>query len=45
MDFTGIDEIKEQIADSNTIYDLCGRVVENPTKGVYIVNGKQILIK
>lgn len=29
----------------NTIYDLMGRRVLNPEKGIYIVNGKKILIK
>ena len=28
-----------------TIYDLQGRRVENPTKGVYIVNGKRVVVK
>ena len=27
------------------IYDLTGRKVENPVKGVYIVNGKKVLVK
>ncbi len=26
-------------------YDLSGRCVVKPTKGVYIVNGKKVLIK
>jgi hypothetical protein len=26
-------------------YDLQGRRVENPTKGIYIVNGKKVVIK
>ena len=28
-----------------TIYDLSGRSVKTPTKGIYIINGKQVLIK
>jgi hypothetical protein len=28
-----------------TIYDLQGRRVENPTKGIYIVNGRKVVIK
>ena len=27
------------------IYDLSGRRVENPTTGLYIVNGKKVLVK
>lgn len=30
---------------STTIYDLQGRRVMNPTKGVYIVNGKKVIVK
>ena len=26
-------------------YDISGRVVENPTKGVYIIDGKKVLGK
>ena len=28
-----------------TIYDLSGRRVENPEKGIYIVNGKKVIVK
>lgn len=45
IDFTGIDDIKETVVESNVIYDLSGRVVENPTNGIYIINGKKISIK
>ncbi|MBR3896326.1 MAG: hypothetical protein IKJ42_04805, partial [Bacteroidaceae bacterium] len=27
------------------VYDLQGRRVENPAKGIYIVNGKKVVIK
>lgn len=43
---TGIENT--QITKDNselTIYDLMGRRVTNPTKGVYIVNGKKVVIK
>ena len=30
---------------STIIYDLQGRRVENPTKGMYIVNGKKVIVK
>ena len=42
---TDIEEVTEQRADSNAIYDLQGRKVENPTKGMYIINGKKIMFK
>ncbi|MBO5881301.1 MAG: leucine-rich repeat domain-containing protein, partial [Paraprevotella sp.] len=29
----------------NVIYDLYGRVVDVPTKGIYIINGKKVLVK
>ena len=45
MNFTGIDDVKEQTVQNNVIYDLQGRVVDNPTEGIYIVNGKKIFIK
>ena len=34
---------KYEFATSDTTYDLHGRRVQNPTKGVYIVNGKKAL--
>ena len=49
MDFTGIDEMPEEVkAESGkvkTIYDLNGRVVDNPTNGIYIQNGKKVFVK
>ena len=56
MDFTGIDEVKAENgtngrrpeglkAKVKTVYDLQGRKVENPTNGVYIINGKKVVIK
>ena len=41
---TGIDyvEIKN---DNENIFDLAGRKVENPTKGIYIINGNKVFIK
>ena len=29
----------------NAIYDLLGRRVDNPTKGVYIVNGRKVVFR
>ena len=43
---TDIDEVKEQRAESKGVYyDLCGRVVENPTSGIYVINGKKVVVK
>lgn len=42
---TGIHAIVEDSKNANAIYDLQGRRVYKPTRGVYIVNGKKILIK
>ena len=41
---TGIENVENTVAD-NKYYDLQGRVVENPAKGLYIHNGKKIIIK
>lgn len=43
---TGIDEMKEQRAESKEIYDLTGRRVETVTApGIYIVGGKKVIIR
>lgn len=44
MDFTGINDINSN-RDINTYYDLNGNIVEIPSSGVYIVNGKKILVR
>ncbi|MBR5892282.1 MAG: leucine-rich repeat domain-containing protein [Bacteroidaceae bacterium] len=41
---TAIDPVVTEVND-NIYYDLSGRRVENPTRGIYIVNGKKRLIK
>lgn len=41
---TGISSIKADKGD-NSYYNLSGLRVENPTKGLYIVNGKKVVIK
>ena len=35
----------EQEATEEVIYDLMGRRVVNPTRGIYIVNGKKVFIQ
>ena len=44
---TGIETIEnsKHSTDDGVYYDLQGRRVENPTRGVYIVNGKKVVIK
>lgn len=42
---TGINELKGENGKVKVIYDLQGRKVENPTNGIYIVDGKKVLIK
>ena len=39
-----IEEITETVKD-NAIYDLSGRKVESPTKGLYIIDGKKVFVK
>jgi hypothetical protein len=41
---TAIDPVITEVND-NIYYDLSGRRVENPTRGIYILNGKKILVK
>ena len=44
-DVTGINEMKAQKETVEGIFDLQGRKVAQPTKGLYIVNGKKVVIK
>ena len=47
-DTTGIDATLNdngQMINDNVIYDLSGRRVMNPAKGLYIINGKKVVIK
>ncbi len=43
--YTGINNIQAPAVKSDKIYDLSGRQVINPTKGLYIQNGKTVIIK
>ena len=43
-EITGISEVMSQKVDGQ-FYDLQGRKVTTPTKGLYIVNGKKIVVK
>ena len=50
MEFTGIDEVFDDVKGESgnrkgVCYDMQGRVVENPTSGIYIIDGKKVLVK
>ena len=43
---THVDGIDAEVQGSDEpIYDLCGRRVENPTRGIYLQNNKKIIVK
>jgi hypothetical protein len=42
---TGIGEVKAENGNVKGIYDLQGRKVENPTQGIYIVDGEKVFVK
>ena len=42
---TEIDEVKGEDGNVKTVYDLQGRVVKNPTNGIYIIDGKKVFVK
>ena len=41
---TGINAIRKE-AENGKVYDLNGRQVKTPRKGVYIINGKKVVVK
>jgi hypothetical protein len=41
----GVDETITDNSISTTYHDLLGRSVSHPKKGIYIVNGKKVIIK
>ena len=41
---TGIKAVSETL-NAGKMYDLSGREVSHPTKGIYVVNGKKVIIK
>ncbi len=47
FDTTGIEDVYDNndTHRSNLYYDLQGRAVEHPTRGIYIHNGKKVFIK
>ncbi len=42
---TGIDEVNTECGNVKVVYDLQGRKINTPEKGIYIVNGKKVLVK
>ncbi len=42
---TGINSVKLDTPSDSKIYDLMGRQISNPTKGIYISNGKKYIVK
>lgn len=42
---TGIADVKAVKEDTESMFDLQGRKIAKPTKGLYIVNGKKIAVK
>ena len=42
---TSVSDIHGTDSSDNIIYDLSGRRVSNPQKGIYIINGKKVVIK
>jgi hypothetical protein len=46
METTGLNDVRGKMADfRGDFFDLQGRKVANPTKGLYIVNGKKVMVK
>lgn len=47
IDATGIADVVDAPSDgvSNVYYDLNGIKVVNASKGIYVVNGKKVLVK
>lgn len=45
FDTTGISDVKTENKKETTIYDINGRVVETPANGIYIIDGKKVLLR
>ena len=43
--YTGIDNVVEKDANNGKTFDLSGRMVNNPAKGIYIQNRKKFVVK
>ena len=44
---TGIDDVRDKMSEvrDNHYYDLNGRMMKTPSKGIYILNGRKVVIK
>ena len=42
---TGVGEVKTENGNVKGIYDFQGRKVDTPSKGLYIIDGKKVLVK
>ena len=42
---TGIEEVKTENGKVEAIYDLQGRRIDSPSKGIYIIDGRKVIIK
>ncbi len=42
---TGIGEVQGENGKVQGVYDLQGRKIDNPTNGIYIINGRKVLVK
>ena len=40
---TAVESVEAEGAENSRAYDLFGRPVENPTKGLYIINGEKVI--
>ena len=41
---TGVEGVKTDRKCDGKIYDLNGRIVTNPTNGIYIINGEKVFV-
>ena len=44
-DVTAINKVEMKKVEDGVFYNLAGQQVAQPTKGLYIVNGKKVVIK
>lgn len=42
---TDIPEVRVQVFEKDLYYDLSGRRVDNPSNGIYIINGRKVFVK
>ena len=42
---TGIEAVEAKTVENNVFYNLAGQQVAQPTKGLYIVNGRKVIVK